>query len=259
MSLLNTSFEDERLTTRCRADLEFALNLGCLTRFRLQDVPDSLILKLLSGAEVPHFQLRTWPVFIQLSPDLQQALMLGFRLSSLINNSATKNTNIDGNIFHDSVIMIGYQLVHICPLATLPLPDEFANILFLGLCAFLVTFLTGLDRRMPHIPLLSMGLRQAVQSCQQASYEWHQLQLWALFIGRTTVLSQMDDSWVLPKMCESIHRLGLSDLPQLRLSLSNFPWINMLHDRICERLYMRITNDLQRQPLLSLRCNHIPI
>ncbi|KAK6067687.1 cytochrome P450 [Seiridium cupressi] len=235
-----------------RADLEFALNLGTRTRFQSSDIPSDHIFQLLNSSSWLHLQLCDTALFNRLSQELQNILLIILKLAALINDSVKSPAKINGDTFHDTVILMGYQLIQVNPLSAPPLPDDISNLLHLGLYAFVATFLAGLNKKFPSLPILSDKIKSTVLRSDVVSIPWHETLLWTLFMGRTTIVSQIDDTWVLPRICESIQYLGISNPQELRQTLSKFPWIDVLHDNVCERLYMRISNELRTPPLLGI-------
>ncbi|KAK9422873.1 hypothetical protein SUNI508_04540 [Seiridium unicorne] len=179
-----------------RADLEFALNLGTRTRFQSSDIPSDHIFQLLNSSSWLHLQLCDTALFNRLSEELQNILLIILKLAALINDSVKSPAKINGDTFHDTVILMGYQLIQANPLSAPPLPDDISNLLHLGLYAFVATFLAGLNKKFPSLPNLSDKIKSTVLRSDVVSIPWHETLLWTLFMGRTTIVSQIDDTWM---------------------------------------------------------------
>ncbi|KAH6654744.1 hypothetical protein BKA67DRAFT_536046 [Truncatella angustata] len=235
-----------------RADLEFALNLGTPTKFSHADIPSDHIIKLLDNTTHTLSSLWLSTVFAQVPEDLREITFEIFKLAQSINAHTSSAQKIDGDLFHDVIIFLGYRLNAINPLSAPPISHGLSDMLCLGLQSFMASFFAGLNRKMPSLPKLSARIKSVAVEPSHTSQSWHKLRLWMLFIGRTTILKQCEDSWVLPDIITSIRYLGISSPGGLQETLSQFPWVNLLHDDVCERLYVKISTDLQIPPLLVI-------
>lgn len=235
-----------------RADVEFALNLGTPTRFQNSDIPYGHVYRLLDTSLQRRWKICDSATFHQLIPELQDVFKVTLRLSSLVNEFASSPRMLDGHIFHDAVISITYQLVQINPLSAPPLTDRLSNVTHLGLCCFMVTFLAGLDGRLPSLPHLVPNIRHFATRSEEASVSQRETLLLVLIIGRTTVLTDHDDAWIMPIMRESFRCLDVSNLRELQQILWKFPWIHILHDSPGEKLYLKLSDELKIPPLLGI-------
>lgn len=231
-----------------RADLEFAFYLGTPTKFHYTDVQSENVKSLLGDttrnpkkSPLPH-----------LLPDLQEVLQSVQAVATLINTCTHSPAMIDGNIFHEVLNFLGYRMVSINTLASPPLDDDTSNLLLLGLYCFVITFLVGLNRKLPALPLLCQRIKAATIGPPGPSDSSHEVLIWTLLISRTTVLCPSDDTWILPKVHESIEYLGITDSDQLHKRLSKLPWIGVLHNHICKRLYTMVTQRFMMPPMLGI-------
>ncbi|KAL2872718.1 uncharacterized protein BJX67DRAFT_376511 [Aspergillus lucknowensis] len=234
-----------------RADLEYALQLGSQTLFSDE------------GIDV----LRAWrPVYVGcgnkgdqvndlgldsfLQKNLQPDLWMIFSdircLATILNDAdAGYRQKLEGVEFHDTIILLGYRLLRIRPLGETSSPNassgtrmsDLENVVHLSLMAFLVTFLTGLDRQVPDKPLLSHRLGVALKTLtapDEAGPETQMVRsvlLWTLFIGSVVVFKPVEDEWLTPTTQAAKRALGLSSWEDTKKVLVRFPWVNPLHDR----------------------------
>ncbi|KAL4876073.1 hypothetical protein BJY04DRAFT_148587 [Aspergillus karnatakaensis] len=231
-----------------RADLEYALQLGQKTLFGLEaievlhdwghlrstDVRDG------GGGEVDWF----------LQKNIRDDLWLLYdemrRASKILNDAnAGRSRKLDAVEFHNMLLLFGHRLLEISPLgdsSVSQLSHEVGmNVLekavHLSLIAFLVTFLTGLDHRIPDKPLLSQGLRLAVQSLAasvragQVSRPLQSVLLWTFYIGSVVEFKPSDDEWLIPTTTSTMQALDISTWEDVKELLTMFPWVNAVHDR----------------------------
>ncbi|ETS76762.1 hypothetical protein PFICI_12149 [Pestalotiopsis fici W106-1] len=236
-----------------RADLEFALHLGTPTRFHytlLRNERVELLLDMSTAQETAQ-NSRISP-FDRVLPDLQEVLQYIQTFATLINTHTHSPAMIDGNAFHDVLNFLGYRLIAINTLGSPPLQDDMSNVLLLGLYCFVITFLAGLNRKIPPLPLLGERIKTAADKHHSSSVNCHEVLIWTLLISRTAVLCPADDTWILPKVHESIQFLGIRDSNELQTRLSKLPWIGVLHDTICKRLYTTVSQRFLMPPLLGI-------
>ncbi|KAL4867693.1 hypothetical protein BDV12DRAFT_117310 [Aspergillus spectabilis] len=231
-----------------RADLEYALQLGQRTLFgfegievlfswghpRIDEVGDS------NKSEVDLFLQKNLRDDIwMLYADMRRAAML------LNDANGGHRQKLNAVEFHNVLLLFGHRLLHISPLDVSS--DPYAGLkegmspldkaVHLGLVAFLATFLTGLDHCIPDKPLLSHGLRLAIQNLalsigpEKENRSVQCVLTWTLFIGSVVELKPSDDEWLIPTTNSAMQALGLSTWEDVKLLLSGFPWVDAVHDR----------------------------
>ncbi|KAL4918203.1 hypothetical protein BDW62DRAFT_210677 [Aspergillus aurantiobrunneus] len=206
-----------------RADLEYALQLGSRTLFGLEGIE---FLRLLRLVCIDDGRKRDQMDSIEVGFLLQKRLRTDLWTTFTDMRSRRK---LGAEEFHNTIILFGYCLLQISPLNSSSESDAsltsnmnaLEDAVHLGLIAFLVTFLRGLDHRIADQSLLSHRLRLAIQKlllCVQEGPESQAVDnvlLWTLFIG-TVHCNQA---------------VGLSTWENVKQVLANFPWVNALHDR----------------------------
>ncbi|KAI9369083.1 hypothetical protein BJX61DRAFT_536724 [Aspergillus egyptiacus] len=229
-----------------RADLEYSLQLGTRTLFGRDGITALQALGCFgfgNGAAGLGAGLAQ-DAFLQenLRDDLWRVFLDMRCLSAMLHDaSAGYRLKLDGVQFHNTIISLGYRLLEINPLgegfiSTLTKTDlsDLENSIHLGLIAFLVTFLTGLDHRIADKPQLSYRLRLAIQNLSRSvglGREAGTLLIWTLFIGAVAVFKSSDDEWLIPTTQAAMRGLGLTAWEDVRMTLSGFPWVNALHNR----------------------------
>ncbi|KAL5340725.1 hypothetical protein BJX70DRAFT_396426 [Aspergillus crustosus] len=231
-----------------RADLEYALQLGPRPMFG----PDAIEVLRSWGSlrfdgvgegernEVNNFlQARLRSDIWVLYDDMRRAARL------LNEADAGYREKVNAVEFHNVLLLFGHRLLQISPLDASSDPDTnlgksmstLDKAVHLALVAFLVTFLTGLDHRIPEKPLLSSGLRLATQDLalsldlEKENWAVQSVLIWMLFIGSVVEFKFSDDEWLIPTTHSTMQALGLISWGDVRGLLAGFPWVNAVHDR----------------------------
>ncbi|KAL4754724.1 hypothetical protein BDW72DRAFT_117553 [Aspergillus terricola var. indicus] len=234
-----------------RADLEYALQLGLRTLFGSEGIEflreckdiclnDEKQEEMVANPEVDLFlqkglRLSLWSTFSNMR-----------RLADLLNDAgAGYRRRLGAEQFHNTIMLLGYSLLHISPLNVSTGPgacsmlgiSPLEDIVHLGLIAFLVTFLRGLNQRIAENPLLSHRLRLAIEkllSSVEGGEEGKIIKrvlIWALFVGAVAVFKPSDDEWLIPTTNTAMNALGLSSWKDVKEALAGFPWVDAVHDR----------------------------
>ncbi|KAL4739302.1 hypothetical protein BDV11DRAFT_170216 [Aspergillus similis] len=234
-----------------RADLEYALQLGLRTLFGSEGIEflreckgiclcDRKQEELVANPEVDFFlqkslRLSLWSTFSNMR-----------RLADLLNNAgAGCRRKLGAEEFHNTIMLLGYSLLHISPLNVSTGPGAYSmlgispleEVVHLGLIAFLVAFLRGLNQRIAENPLLSQRLRIAIEKLWpsveggEESKFINRVLIWALFVGAIVVFKPSDDEWLIPTTNTAMNALGLSSWKGVKEALAGFPWVDAVHDR----------------------------
>ncbi|BCS26452.1 uncharacterized protein APUU_51163S [Aspergillus puulaauensis] len=234
-----------------RADLEYALQLGSRTLFGLHGIEYLRTLRSSHSDETrPNGQFNNLETdrFLQnlLREDLWTTYERMRSVAVMLNEAgAGQRQKLGADEFHHTILLLGYSLLHISPLRSSsesdsdPAPNMsiLEQAIHLGLIAFLVSFLRGLDQRISDKPLLSHRLRLAIKDLSlrgekgQGSNAVKCVLLWTLFIGSVAVFKPSDDEWLIPTTRTAMQALDLSTWEDVRQVVAAFPWVNALHDR----------------------------
>lgn len=179
----------------------------------------------------------------RLSRDLRDLLIDATRFAWNLNEARDgKRPRLDSSTCHFSILRLGYRLLHIAPLSG-PRPTSYIeNMVYLGLASFILTFLAGLDLRIPHMPLLYQLSRSAAhQAPQEAVHCEQEVLLWVLCIGRAAVFKDSDQGWILSRMAQITPVLRLYYWQDVDRVMAKFPWVNALHDQAGLSLWTGLT------------------
>ncbi|KAL5001254.1 hypothetical protein BDV10DRAFT_13563 [Aspergillus recurvatus] len=234
-----------------RADLEYALQLGSRTLFGSEGIEFLRLCKGLCIDDGKRGELVANPeVDLFLREGLRASLWTAFSdtrsLAGLLNDAgAGYRQKLSAEEFHNTIMLLGYCLLHISPLDVSSEPDACFKLgmspheeaIHLGLIAFLVTFLRGLDHRIADKPLLSHRLRLAIEKLLssveggEVSKIIKRVLIWTLFVGAVVVFKPSDDEWLIPTTNTAMNTLGLSSWKDVKQALAGFPWVDAVHDR----------------------------
>lgn len=227
-----------------RVDLECSLQLGSETLFTVEDVRRCS--HALFGHDgnwsgekiqdaVSSIDLR---LSTQLGTDLWELFVDIRKFAWGLNDASVgRRPKMSGDELHEFLIVLGYRLVSASSLDQLRFPSHLHAPIQFGLASFLVTFLRGLDRKTIRYPRISTLSWSAAQHDFTAQREDQEVLLWLLFIGRYTIFTQTDDSWLIPKVKVAVEALALQSWEDARRTLATFPWVGDLHDKAGQSLW----------------------
>ncbi|KAF2669202.1 hypothetical protein BT63DRAFT_413660 [Microthyrium microscopicum] len=189
----------------------------------------SLALKIHSDRSF--LNVRYAQTFRQLSADLQRVLIDVTHLAWVLNDAhANHIPKVCGFTFHETILLLGYDLIRISPLGGPRPTSHVDNVVHLGLTAFIMTLLQGLDGRISGIDILSDLAHSAIQQHMDGEREHQELLLWLLFIKGAATFG-LQDSLPVAKIAELMHTLSLHTWEDVASALSDFPWVNTVHDK----------------------------
>lgn len=231
-----------------KVDLEYALHQGTTTRFRAEDiVPNSTSLfGRFNGPEI-NFDIELTNVIDprlseHLSANLQDVLRDMGSLARLMNDaSAGRCPRIRPYIFLDTVILLGYRLIQISPLAGPRPSNRLENAVHVGLAVYMMAFLRGLDMKVTHVPLISDLARSVVQNDAGSERVDREIVLWILFVGEASAFGDVDHGWLIPKIAETTCFLGIDTWEGVSRILATFPWVNDVHGKSAQVLWYKST------------------
>ncbi|KFY93114.1 hypothetical protein V498_04558 [Pseudogymnoascus sp. VKM F-4517 (FW-2822)] len=231
-----------------KVDLEYALHQGTTTRFRAEDiVPNSTSLfGRFNGPEINYDIELTNVIDPRLSEHLSANLQAVLRdmgsLARLMNDaSARRCPRIRPYIFLDTVILLGYRLIQVSPLAGPRPSNRLENAVHVGLAVYMMAFLRGLDMKVTHVPLISDLARSVVQNDVGSERVDREIVLWILFVGETSAFGDADHGWLIPKIAETTRFLGIDTWEGVSRILATFPWVNDVHGKSAQALWYKST------------------
>ncbi|KAE8381499.1 hypothetical protein BDV26DRAFT_255307 [Aspergillus bertholletiae] len=226
-----------------RVDLEYALQLGSPTLFRLEEAKmgcktvtqfPSVCQK--SDHLLHHLDLGQWP-YTALSANCRDLYFDMLYLASLLNSSISGITpKMNAIELHQDILLLGYRLVDLRPVGSPLGTSSLQNKVYLALTSFLMTLLRGWNGRVVQNDLLSQLLLAEVQQTPSAGQDGHETLLWLLFIGAASSGLWKHPAWV----STTKHVLqGLEDKSWdgVKKILTGFPWVNSIHDIAGQELW----------------------
>jgi len=201
-------------------------------------VPNVALSQHLSARE-KHHDKQIWTSLLakQLSLELLDVFSNVVALAYLLNNHHKLKIEMNVYSFQDIAISISYRLIRVRSLAGERPDNELENVLHLALTAFITPlFLTASTA-----PLLPQLLQEAAQNYQQHDSESRKIMLWVLFIGKSSfVFTNLHESWMIPMIAEASLNLGLRGWTDVHSVLSQFPWINLVHNNAGQELWEKV-------------------
>ncbi|KAF7114659.1 hypothetical protein CNMCM5793_009610 [Aspergillus hiratsukae] len=227
-----------------RVDLDYSLHLGSSTVFSLEDATkeNKMINELYGDLKRQNrsdsSQSYRPALLRNLRGDIQDIFIEVTSLASILNDATNGvGPRLNSCAFHSDLLVLGYRLVNMYTLGGYRPQCPIENAIHLGLTAFLVTFLPGLDRRIAHNALLSNLLLNAAQDLPDGAQDTQEMLLWMLYIGAASS-SQLGahPTWI-SKSKETIDTLKLMTWKQVQDILAKYPWVNAVHDTAGKALW----------------------
>jgi hypothetical protein len=144
--------------------------------------------------------------------------------------------------FQSTLIYVAYRLVET------ELPHHgFDKLIQLALVGFQNTFWVGIGPKLITFPLMAECFRSVARIiCNGEETRPRQtIVFWALLMGRISLLSEVDDLWLLPRLKTLAKALELRTWREASDALHAFPWVKALHDALGEAVW----NATLAQPL----------
>ncbi|RHZ53930.1 uncharacterized protein CDV56_107306 [Aspergillus thermomutatus] len=242
-----------------RTDLEYSLQLGSSTLFSLQDaIKENEMMNDLYGDPKRQDRARISkscrsPLSRKLPDDLQDLFNNVASLASRLNDATNGvGPKLNSCTFHSDLLVLGYRLGNLYPLGGCRPKCAIENTIHLGLTAFLVTFLPGLDRRIAHNALLSNSLLNAAQNLSENALDIQEMLLWMLCIGAASSSQLGAHPMWISRLIETMDTLKLGTWEHVREILEKYPWVNTVHDSAGKALWHRSNKEYAEPASTSL-------
>lgn len=232
-----------------RNDLDYSLCLGTRTVFRVDDVvPLSQSLFGLDGAErnmqlleIQRMYGRKWQT--GLNNELRAVFLDAAGLAHMINQAAAgRGRRLFNWELHHTVILLGYQLINECPLTEAG--DKYPPLgraVHFGLAAYFMTFLSGFDHRVAasetHVRLARSIIKEGLLQTTLRTTAEIKIMLWVICVASVLTPNDSDLAWLLPALSQVLQSLGICSWDDASDVLSQFPWVNIMHDKYGRRLW----------------------
>ncbi|KAI1803530.1 hypothetical protein F4811DRAFT_562433 [Daldinia bambusicola] len=216
-----------------RADLEFAIYLGSPTLFGVDELPSTATIDWLRKrfGTSRMSALLTLPLFMRLNPHMREIWIDIMNLTSFLNESDNDGIKMDGYEYHDTLILIGYRLVHIRPLDKDSCDGWKENSIHLGLLMLMANFFLSILHQLPDLPLLRQRIEALVLEEFIGDKEEEEVLLWILFMAGITIPQLTEDGHFMRRISKVTISLNLQIWDDVHQILSKFPWIKAIHER----------------------------
>lgn len=246
-------FCDNLLIFGHSTDLDYALQLGIPTHYSVDDISYGMTMLWDCQDALEQHRALSPPSLLPPSPchnlgtTLQILLTDSTSFARMINDAVSGlRPTFSSYAMHCTLLLLGYRLVSICPLAGPRPHDRLVDAIHLGLAAFMMTFLRRLDRKIAEMPLLSSVSRTAVDNIyydEKGEQEIQEVLLWFLFLGAASVFRGVDhSSWLVLNARQTMKALDLSSWGDVQEVLVKFPWVHTLHDKAGRELWSRCSS-----------------
>ncbi|KAF7865185.1 hypothetical protein EAF04_006162 [Stromatinia cepivora] len=223
------------ITSLEKADLEYSLHLGTSLRQTVQDIECNNSFCI---GETDHSDFYGRQVIssaqgnLQLSTNLRVLLTDIAYFAWLLNEAIVgRGPPLDSYKLHNTLLLLGYRLISMYPLRILRPNNPLEDAMHLGLTSFVATFIRRIDSKVPDSPLLARLIKSSTQQLSSNKHEHSEVLLWLLLIGKSSVLGNVDNTWLVQKISQTMHALGLQCWFDIKRILEGFPWVGALHDK----------------------------
>ncbi|KAM0129915.1 hypothetical protein ACHAP3_007652 [Botrytis cinerea] len=227
-----------------RADLEYSLHWGTRTRYSSHDIESNDIFCII-GSKNPDFYKKQAVscalVSLPLSTGLLTLLVDIIHFAWLLNEAIIgRAPPLCGYKLHNTLLFLGYRLLSMYPLGGCRPKNSLENAIHLGLTSFIVTFMRGLDGKVPGNSLLASLIRSSAQELSKIEHGSPEALLWLLLMGKASIFGHSDDTWLASDISQTMQVLGLQGHTDVQQKLENFPWVYTLHDKEVRALLQSI-------------------
>lgn len=227
-----------------RADLEYSLHWGTRTRYSSHDIESNDIFCILGSKNLDFYKKRAVScalVSLPLSTGLLTLLVDIIHFAWLLNEAIIgRAPPLCGYKLHNTLLFLGYRLLSMYPLGGCRPKNSLENAIHLGLTSFIVTFMRGLDGKVPGNSLLASLIRSSAQELSKIEHGSPEALLWLLLMGKASIFGHSDDTWLASDISQTMQVLGLQGHTDVQQKLENFPWVYTLHDKEVRALLQSI-------------------
>ncbi|KAJ4301407.1 hypothetical protein N0V90_003499 [Kalmusia sp. IMI 367209] len=240
-------------------DLEIALQSGLPMRFSTADVP------MFSTTAVQRILQPTHTKLYEQNINAELICMLS-DVTVFVNtlNTIDKMSRLDPLDFSEQAFSLIHRLINFAPLQGQRPTNQIEDLLQLVLLATMTTALPNYTADQVRYDLLAKQVRRAIQQYVATTNEDRNLLLWALFIGRISILHDDDDTWIMPSIREICKNLNVTAWPQVQKVLRQYSWIHILHDKTAIKIWESVKrNKIDDNPTSSYSlftvCSTVPV
>ncbi|KAF2096856.1 hypothetical protein NA57DRAFT_42558 [Rhizodiscina lignyota] len=223
----------------CRADIEYALQLGCTPRFYRDEFPRELIRSMSHKLISQNQPLKS-------ADDIQDPVLKGvtadlISVSRLVGNDRSR-FKFKPYAYQEILISVSYRLLRRHPVPYYGYENSGENALHLALLAWTTTliFQHGRVQRLTY-GLLARELHRAIQETSNTGSVRQATLLWLLFVGGISVFGNPYKAWLMPQIQACLIALQINSWQDVRDILTRLPWIEAVHNRSGEAVWLAVS------------------
>ncbi|KAI1816352.1 hypothetical protein GGS20DRAFT_538637 [Poronia punctata] len=222
-----------------RTDFELALYSGSTPKYSAEDVPHHLVVINRNNClGPPEPEIAISALYQSAGAGLRGVVTDALNLTHLLREQENRIRKLEPAAFQSTIIYFGYRLIEIDLFhQDFTADNSFDKLIHLALIGFMNTFWLGIGWQIVKFPLMMERFRQAAQYSLSPCLNGQKTLLWALFIGRMSLATTADDSWMIPKIRMLADQLRLRSWPEVSGILQEFPWVNVVHQGPGQKLW----------------------
>lgn len=176
---------------------------------------------------------------------LQEILVDVTALCHLFNDDLRPGS-VDLVTYQEILLSICYRLLRFRTLHESRTMFDEHSTLHLGLLLFIMTlFLHHGSRKVVSFELVSQTLLDIATESATVGPSDHMV-LWLMIIGGIWTSDDACSSWLVSRIKETAHRMGIQRWEDARMASQELPWIKVVHDKPGETLWNRLAFDSQK-------------
>ncbi|KAL1591395.1 hypothetical protein SLS60_012008 [Paraconiothyrium brasiliense] len=225
-----------------RIDLEFALQSGLPMRFGGAEAP------VPTKTMNPKIICPTYTKLYKYSIDLELVCMLS-DVTAFINmlNAINEWSKVDPLDFSEQAFQLIHRLIEFAPLQKASHCRPLEELLQLSLLAIMTTSLPNYTTDDLRYELLAKQLKKAILCYVANTDKDMEVLLWAIFVGRVSILHSDQDDWITPALLQISQQVQIQNWLQIRQILSGYCWIHTLHDGVAMKIWEEV-KDRENRP-----------
>ncbi|KAK7188040.1 hypothetical protein PSPO01_05734 [Paraphaeosphaeria sporulosa] len=216
-----------------RIDLEFALQSGLPMRFAGSETPISA-----NKGMNPRVISPTYTKLCGFGMDIELVCLLSDTTAFTNSlNTIDELSRLDPLDFSEQAFQLIHRLIDFAPLQGERLSHPLDDLLQLTLLAMMTTALPNYTSDELRYALLAKQLKRAILRYVATTDTDGELLLWAIFIGRVSILHCDQDDWIAPIFSRVSQQAQIHEWPQIRRILAQYCWIHTLHNTVGIRIW----------------------
>jgi hypothetical protein len=152
-------------------------------------------------------------------------------------NTISKLSRLDPLDFSEQAFQLIHRLIEFAPLQGKRPRNPLDDLVQLTLLAIMTASLPNYTTVELRYELLAKQLKRAIMRYAATTDSDSELLLWAIFVGRVSILHSDQDKWIAPVLLLVVQQARIHSWPQIRRILGGYCWIHVLHDAVAMRMW----------------------